>query len=562
MSLKPAPMIKAYSYVRFSTPEQARGDSLRRQIAAAEEYATQHGLELDTSLRDLGVSGYTGANKKADAALGSFKAAIERGEVARGSLLIVESLDRLSRETVLQALSDLTGLIRAGITVVTLFDKQSYSEESLGNEWTRLILGIAVMARAHEESRTKSDRVAKAWGAKRERAALDGGSMTRQCVAWCHIESDGKGKRPVLVPERAALVRRIFELTASGHGHRLIAVRFNTEGVPVWGRSKGWQPSYICKILASRAVLGFYQPHVKARSAVRRIPEGPEIAGYYPPAVDEALYYKALAARAARRHKGGRKGKGLANILSGLAKCASCGQSMTFQDKGGPPKGGKYLVCDGRVRGMGCEDGPRWRYDVAEKAVLSRVGIKLAEILGRVPARTDGVATVAEVADKLAALEGRRNRLIAGLGDVKDPAVMEVLRAAAEDVAVAGAELKAAELAGAMARHGAIDLPDRNALLKDLGDRMGTAEGDELVDLRTRLAQELKRVLIRLSFTPTNILADYKVDPARKRTIMNVWTAGIPLLDTGEGRDEDEASDAEEYFRRTRRRMNSGTPAG
>ncbi len=49
---------KAYSYLRFSTPEQSLGDSFRRQTALAQEYALRHGLDLDTELtyRDLGIS--------------------------------------------------------------------------------------------------------------------------------------------------------------------------------------------------------------------------------------------------------------------------------------------------------------------------------------------------------------------------------------------------------------------------------------------------------------------------------------------------------------------------
>jgi len=56
-------MIKAFSYVRFSSGRQAEGDSERRQIAMAEEYANKHGLELDTTFRDLGVSGFRGSNR-------------------------------------------------------------------------------------------------------------------------------------------------------------------------------------------------------------------------------------------------------------------------------------------------------------------------------------------------------------------------------------------------------------------------------------------------------------------------------------------------------------------
>src|ERR1700758_3473375 len=51
---------RAYSYIRFSSPEQAKGDSLRRQTEAAEAYAKERGLSLDSSLtfRDLGISAF------------------------------------------------------------------------------------------------------------------------------------------------------------------------------------------------------------------------------------------------------------------------------------------------------------------------------------------------------------------------------------------------------------------------------------------------------------------------------------------------------------------------
>ncbi len=88
----------AYSYIRFSTVEQIKGDSLRRQTTASAQYAAANGLELDTSLnaQDLGVSAFSGANFESGA-LGKFITAIDEGRVARGSYLLVESLDRLSR---------------------------------------------------------------------------------------------------------------------------------------------------------------------------------------------------------------------------------------------------------------------------------------------------------------------------------------------------------------------------------------------------------------------------------------------------------------------------------
>jgi DNA invertase Pin-like site-specific DNA recombinase len=53
----------AYSYIRFSSPEQTDGDSERRQREAAKAYATAEGLILDESYEtDKGLSAYSGAN--------------------------------------------------------------------------------------------------------------------------------------------------------------------------------------------------------------------------------------------------------------------------------------------------------------------------------------------------------------------------------------------------------------------------------------------------------------------------------------------------------------------
>ncbi|WP_390622906.1 hypothetical protein ACEQUB_00912 [Ralstonia syzygii] len=113
----------AYSYIRFSTPEQIRGDSLRRQLEASAKYAADHALALDQSLnvRDLGVSAFTGSNIERGA-LGQFVAAIDEGRVQPDSYLLVESLDRLSRLPVTEALAVFQSIINRGITIVTLVD--------------------------------------------------------------------------------------------------------------------------------------------------------------------------------------------------------------------------------------------------------------------------------------------------------------------------------------------------------------------------------------------------------------------------------------------------------
>src|SRR6476469_5849221 len=90
---------KAFSYVRMSTDLQLKGDSLRRQREASRRYAERHGLELveDNRWHDIGVSAYSGKNI-ASGRFGEFLEAVRAGEIEKGSYLLLESFDRMSRQ--------------------------------------------------------------------------------------------------------------------------------------------------------------------------------------------------------------------------------------------------------------------------------------------------------------------------------------------------------------------------------------------------------------------------------------------------------------------------------
>src|SRR5690242_11162773 len=90
---------KAYSYWRFSHRRQASGDSKRRQNDAAIEACKENNWELDTKLTfaDEGVSAFRGKNLKSGK-LAAFLDAVDTGRVEKGSILIIEHLDRITRE--------------------------------------------------------------------------------------------------------------------------------------------------------------------------------------------------------------------------------------------------------------------------------------------------------------------------------------------------------------------------------------------------------------------------------------------------------------------------------
>jgi DNA invertase Pin-like site-specific DNA recombinase len=353
----------------MSTDLQLKGDSRRRQLEESQKYADDFDLDLASGaqLEDIGISAYKGANAR-EGALGQFLSAVKAGSIARGSYLIVESLDRLSREEILPAHTLFLGIVQSGINLVTLTDRRVYSGKT--TNLVDMITSLVIMERAHEESKTKGLRVGAAWKQKRARAA-QGQPMTARCPAWLRLTTDRRTYELIL--DRAELVRQIFADSATGLGMYSIATRLNKAGVPAFVGKNGWHRSYIAKTLANRAVLGEFQPHVKIDGD--RVPEGEPIAEYFPAIVSEELFFQAQHGRSQRKAGGagsGRKGPGYTNLFTGLARCAYCNSTIAFENKGAGSRGGSYLVCGDAQRGRGCE-ATRWRYQDFETSFLAFV---------------------------------------------------------------------------------------------------------------------------------------------------------------------------------------------
>src|SRR5262245_51350687 len=102
----------AFSYIRFSSKKQELGDSQRRQIEGAKSWCQRHGATLDErNFQDLGVSAWRGKNF-AVGALGAFLDAVKSGTISKGCYLIVENLDRTSRQEPLTSLNLLDAIIK------------------------------------------------------------------------------------------------------------------------------------------------------------------------------------------------------------------------------------------------------------------------------------------------------------------------------------------------------------------------------------------------------------------------------------------------------------------
>lgn len=365
-------MPKAYSYIRFSSNIQQKGDSLRRQTQLREKYLKEHPeLELDTSLKmtDLGVSAYDQSNiKKGN--LGRFLETIKQGKVEEGSYLLVESLDRLSRAQVMEALEVFLGILNAGINIVSLNENIVYSRNGLNTDATNLIASILEMSRATEESAVKSKRLRFAWDGKREN--ISNKRLTARCPQWMKPSASQVGF--VLIPERVAVVKRIFQMAKEGIGNGTITKRLNEEGVKTFtDKTDGWRESYIQKVLRSKSIYGEFQMHLQRGGVITAVSE--PIENYYPSILSKEEWLLVNSLRAERRTRGGvRKGKNISNLFSGLLHCSYCRGPMVMgghvnKKSDGTRRESKYVYCSRARRGLGCKFS-MWDYSNLEDNLI------------------------------------------------------------------------------------------------------------------------------------------------------------------------------------------------
>jgi DNA invertase Pin-like site-specific DNA recombinase len=470
----------AYSYIRFSHPAQAAGDSLRRQTEAAADWCRRNRIRLDTSttFRDLGKSAFLGDHRKNPDrhALARFLALVENEQkrrIPRGSYLIIENLDRLSREHIRPALTLLLNLIEAGIRIVQLKPVEMVFDEQV--DPMQLMMAIMELSRGHSESAVKSFRVGEAWGQRRRRARSREGVLTRRLPAWV----EERGGRLHLIPERAAVVRRIFDLAGSGYGLYSIMRRFTEEKVPSFGPSGHWSVSYLWLIVTDRRAVGEYQPCILRGG--RSQPDGEPIPDYFPRVVSDESWERARLGVRERYRRPGRVTAEV-NVFAGLLKSARDGSTYAAAMGTGRGKTYRVLLSTGPRSGRG----KPYAFPLAtfEAAVLSCLReIDPHEILNG----DDGPDETLALAGQLAGVEARIGELEAELLKGEVAAVVRVLRQLEERKRALAEELAEARLKAANPLSEAWG--EAHSLLEAIG------QAADPKDARLRLRSALRQII-------------------------------------------------------------------
>jgi DNA invertase Pin-like site-specific DNA recombinase len=433
--------ISAISYARVSSEKQLRGEGLRRQRQGTLDWIAKHPelrIRLDDELTDAARSAWKGDHVE-DGALGSILRQVKSSVLRPPLMLIVEHLDRLSRQNPWQAQEQLAGLVNRGILVATTKDDKIYSSESgIGD----IIMSVVYMSAAHEESEKKSSRVRDTKRQYVHEAMRTKHVLHQNAPGWIRVaeaisSTNRATRRYELIDRHAATVLRIYQMGLH-HGSGYICSWLIANNVPAIGRTGKWNIRHVRRILHSRAVLG----HLESRHGL--------IENIYPPvpSLTEVLWLRVQAALKQRREAvvGGYKLGSHNNLLAGIGICTACGGKMRINTRGGR----RYYECQSHVVLKNCNNRSRYRVDRVEDAVFRH--LDFLEISASAATSPIDVAALAEEHTRMAA---RQKRLEARLQELDDDdmadsvfAQLRELRSKVKDAAIA---LSAAQQQSAVA---------------------------------------------------------------------------------------------------------------
>lgn len=412
-------MTNAYIYIRFSTPKQEHGDSYERQMSDAQAYCERMGWNVVEVVSDLGRSAYKGDHLKGGS-LGKFADRVYAGEIPAGSILVVEQLDRLSRQGHRAALRWMEDICERGIKIAVAQGSKLYDHDSLRFNMLDTVEILLKAKLANDESEHKSVRVTSSWKSK-QAAAQNKVVMSAKCPGWLKMKPDRSGFD--VIEKRADTVRLIYQMAADGYGLLSISRELNGDGHERWGGGvQGWTQPQILRLLESPAVEGDLIPgfYNSKREA------GERVVGYFGHRiVDAEIVARARAGLASRRRTGGRRYNKHANLFAGVTVCSACSGRMTLSSgtvSGSKDKQFSYMVCTNARVGNGCDHRGFFKYRQFEEAALKQIlHLALDDRFFQRPDETARFAVAAAEAEKrVSDVKERVDNLARNMAMVKD----------------------------------------------------------------------------------------------------------------------------------------------
>lgn len=310
-----------------------------------EAWCKRKGYELqDLRFVDRGVSSFRRANWDVGH-LRLFRDLVEEGEIKKGSILCVESLDRLSRAHVMGAVEIIISILNLGIEIQTLNPEWSYKSMTK-MEGYEVIMMVGQFIASNHKSKWASDRIKSKWSELREKSKVGEKPGTQKLPCW--LKKNDRGK-VVLDQKKVKVIRKIFSLYAND-GVGVTAIQkylWENEIAPISGGTN-WNRQFIKNLLFNRGVIGeiqFYHIVDDENGKAVRTKISDEWHKVYPAAISRSVFNRVQSLRS--KVKGTRKRKEHTYLIpSNLILCGRCGERCYAIQKS--KERGPYYLCSGR----------------------------------------------------------------------------------------------------------------------------------------------------------------------------------------------------------------------
>lgn len=486
----------ALPYIRFSTPKQERGASRERQHELTMGMIATRGWTPGPPIEDLGRSAWKGEHIRTGA-LGRFSEKVRCGDIPPGTILVVEKIDRLSRQG-FDVLNDwMREMIGHGLLIATVEDGKVYDADNLrdlGSYINRLLKAEG----AFEYVSTMRARVIDRIRRNQTERAITKLPTSAIHPRWLTYNASGELEP---IASRVRTIRVIYELSAEGMGVASIAKTLNADlSHPCWTSAR-WLPTTIRHLLNHPSVDGTYQPMEFGK------PFGDPIA-FYPPILDNELIARARAARKGRSRSGGPTSD-FVNPFQGLTRCEGCRGRMHVQ-KSKDSKTGvirRFFRCYNAAHGAGCDRKTMFRFREAEAGVLDQLlHLALDDRFFARPDTTKVLAVaVADLEKRLELERSQSDRLLTLIlsTDIPDELMLDRRAKLTTAISETGTALERARAELATAR-GSIDPAAHMARVFEV--RTSVEDPNPAIALRARrmIATALKGVITEIGFDATD----------------------------------------------------------
>ncbi|EEW0968751.1 recombinase family protein [Escherichia coli] len=390
-------MKKCFIYHRVSSDQQLSGgrSGIVRQAENLNLYVKRIRL-LETMddpeaviLCDQGVSAFKGLNIS-EGELGRWMEQVQAG-MWDGSHLVLESIDRFSRQNPFTLVGYLSRLVEHDITL------HDVSLNLLINRSNSAMLPIVTMSaqRAYEESKIKSDRIRDGWRRKREQAFNNGTIVTNKRPQWIDIRDD-----QYVLNDKVHIVKEVFRLAQSGIGTPTIAKILNAKGDDwLFESGRQWRGESVHKLLKNKRVTGsiFISEIIRDyNSTSNPVDQKRYEMDVYPIVISKEEFNLVQQLLRSRRANTGRISTNKdtdelkkSNIFNSICRCGKCGEAMyhnVVKSHRNSKKNGKFTEEYRYIRCLGERDNlcdnKALRYEVVEQFVLEYLkGMDFSRIL-------------------------------------------------------------------------------------------------------------------------------------------------------------------------------------